>query len=412
MSFLLIFLISSIIFYWIKKPIYLNAIDPLQLLAIPEGLMIAVILSIPNISSADKYWMIAVVGAYGISWVIFVVFGKKFYFIGIKQAALHLKNMPYYHYQALYFIVLLSSLTLFVFGSTFGWTGDNRLLLTKLFRPLEGLWMIGFQVLLLAWLLRSKYKSLTEIYLMLFLIFLLVATIGKGFSLNILLPVSIFVWISNFRLTPLRFTLLSLFMIALFSIGLFSAHGVSPALIAKALWERIINDSDVYILGFSSGVLDSLEVSSFFSYVFGPLFKIIGLSWLVDTNIGAQIGSFHNGRLVATGPNAQLPYLFYIYFADDPISGMVSIILLLLFWFYIKFILITGWLSSVKRSQFVFLLFYALAFPQTVIKDPTYTSSFLIVTVFAISIFYFFRSFFSLLVAGNFAPKPNKTHHR
>jgi hypothetical protein len=325
--------------------------------------------------------------------MLFSIFFKSIYFSAVRNTTNYLAKTDWFSIQILQILLLTISLTLVFVGQLTGSTGDARLSLTKMFRPLEALWTIGFYIYLAGIHLSRKKSFVAKFIISPLICVCFMSAFGKGFILNILLPISIVFW---HRKRDVRVSdvlkVASVLTIGVI-LGLLASHGAAVTDVFDIIRHRIINDSDIFILGLNEAMINKLELSNFVTYVFGPFLKIVGLAEVVDYNIGAQIGSIIAGKEVGTGPNAQLSYLGYVYFNHNLILGTIASTIVIALWFAIK-ALILIYTAGASRMTIVlsFLTLYAVVYPQSVLKDPTFTASFFITTLSTIFAYVLLKS--------------------
>lgn len=386
-------------FYIIKYKLYLNIFDPLQMLVLTETIIFITIYNLPYISFGDRIYFISGLFIYSIFWILFSVFCKGFYFTAIRNATEYLAKTNWRSIQILQALLLAISLTLVLAGQLTGFIGDARLSLTKLFRPLEALWTIGFYIYLTSIHLSNKRSFVAKFIISPLMCFFFVSTFGKGFILNILLPISLVFWHRKQKVRISDVLKITFLLMVGVILGLVAGHGAALTNVTAIVQHRIINDSDIYILGLSEAMISQLELSNFVTYVFGPFLKILGLAEVVDFNIGAQIGSIIAGKQVFTGPNAQLSYLGYVYFNDNLILGTIACTILIAFWFTVKTLILIYTARASQMTIFlIFLILYAIVYPQSVLKDPTFTASFFITTLSTIFVYVLSKSLARVLL--------------
>lgn len=392
---LLLYVLIFVFFYLIKARLYLNLLDPLQLLALSEMIMFVNIYSLPTISPSQKLYLYSIMFVYSFFWLTFSVFVKVRYFSALKKCTNYLEHVSWNSIQVLQYLLLIIAILIFVIGQVFSLTGDARLSLTKIFRPVEAFWTIGFYIYLVAIVISKKRVKRFSYFVLMIILSIFISTFGKGYILNIILPISLIFWHKGWPVRIKHLVLTSILVVLGISFGLIFAHGAVTSSIYSIVLHRFVNDSDIYILGMSEHVISSLHLSNFFTYVFGPFFKILGLGYYVDHNIGSQVGSLIAGRQVLTGPNAQLGYLGMVYFRESYLHATISCFLIIGFWFLVKYGIVVFVSKTFQMSiRHIFILFFALVYPQSVLKDPTFTTSFLIVTITSLFIYVIFKSCF------------------
>jgi len=369
------------------------------MLVLTEAIIFITIYSLPLISFSDRIYFYSILFIYSLFWILFSGFCKGFYFSAISNATDYLAKTNWLSFQILQILLLAISLTLVLAGQLTGSTGDARLSLTKIFRPLEALWTIGFYIYLTGIHLSDKKSFVAKFIISPLICVFFMSTFGKGFILNILLPISLVFWYRRQKVRISDVLKVTFLLTVGVVLGLVAGHGSALTDVIAIVQHRIFNDSDIYILGLSEAMINQLELSNFVTYVFGPFLKILGLAELVDFNIGAQIGSIIAGKQVGSGPNAQLSYLGYVYFNDNLILGTIACTILIAFWFAIKTSILVYTARASQTSIFLtFLILFAIVYPQSVLKDPTFTASFFITTLSTIFVYVLFKSLTRLLL--------------
>lgn len=303
--------------YYSKSNLYLSPIDPLKILAIKDAIVVYTILTLyysHTIGSdilfiAFCYLLIGFV----LTFIVSTIYGDKYKGI--------VKNICLYFCQtqnskkSLLFIIFVLGIGLhacIIFYS--GNSGESRLNSSVILRFFELVWLPTISFYILDIICKTTKKNIhKKLLLLLFVIFCLLTVSGKGAFLAIVLSLSLAHAIGVIKINIFVTIIIILTSIIFIFLSLRFSYGIKDF---NLFWDllriRILMDADIYIIAFQQNLTSTLELNGLFSYIFGPVVKLLGWGHLVAENIGAQVGSASAGFAVKTGPQAQIPFLIYL----------------------------------------------------------------------------------------------------
>lgn len=290
------------------------------------------------------------------------------------------KNFTSFKIVTLIYVLIL--LIFLIVGFNSG--GDQRLTIFKQLRILEP-FLIFAQILVFYFFL-FNYITNRRLINLFFLFALLLPNMiigGKSAIFAILFAMNFLIFRQHFKLTISKLVFFSI--ITLLGIGasiFYNYEGSTILKVLQLLIFRVQMDSDIYYLYFREGLGQYVNVGSGAYYVFGPLFKLLGLGYLVDINIGAQLGTKVAGAPVITGPNAHLP--FVLYSLDYLENQVTAFVLYLIIPIALQFVILHKKSRNFLRASLP--TFYIFIFNRYFFDPPGYT-------LMLIELFIFYSSF-------------------
>lgn len=374
-----IFLCSLTISYWSRRPAYLNFLDPLQIIALSEGVWAATVYGLWSEGVATDLQAEAFTLCIAMWWTAWRIASVRLgprYINAVKSIWIRVSQIDGFRSGMIISLFTFGLLITLAVTIANGGGGDNRLVVIKLLRPIESLTALLPPVVLFILFTKQTRSSLA---IAVFLLLGMIAVGGKSSILQIVIPLSGMVLIGRIQL---NFKVIaSVFAVAAlgFSASIMLNYGVQdPSLILSALIERISLDGDVYILSFTNDIIGETTTTSLLAYLLGPLIKLFFLPIHVDQSIGSQIGALIRNEDTVNGPNPHWPVvllayhlsLFQIFLLTIPAFALIM---------WIKFRLIAFRNPSSWPIWAVIPFFsYVLLYSQTFYSDPSFPEIYLI----------------------------------
>ncbi|MDA9566379.1 hypothetical protein N9R76_01105 [Planktomarina temperata] len=321
--------VALIFWFWlIKKKFYLNSLDPLQLLCLSEAIIVVTIYNqLENAQNANLTGILFyILPLYSLYWIVTGFLIAPLYKRALMVTLTKVANFSTARRRVLIYSLFICAFIMFFFAIVTGLVADNRIYLLKYIRPLESLvkWLFPVGVFLF---LTQRYTFFWK-FILLIVPVLLIFISGKSFALTLLVPISWYYFASNKPVKPLH----SIAMLVALSFTMFASltlvYGTSAQKFINLLVNRILNDSDIYLLGYRTDVIENLVIAEPHLYFVAPLIKYVTLGQISLSNVGSQIASVIAGKEVLTGPNPQYFYLLSIYYDNTAAMIFTSMLLL------------------------------------------------------------------------------------
>jgi len=387
------YFLCVLIGYWCRRPIYLGTLDPLKLLSLQEGAWAATVgwLYTQDSLTEDQVVVFALsLSLWWLIWALICKVGAGNYRLSMLILWHRVASLSKYRVGVVSTLYVAAALVFATVSILLGGGGDNRIDIFKLLRPLEGFVTI-LAPLVFFRLLISKHRL--RIFALGALCVMLIISGGKGAIFSLFFPITAAELVGRIRFNKRSIVGAAVFVIAGISISIAANYGAtSPSEILSILVNRLLMEGDIYILALANSGLDSVTVTSFPSYIFGPILKALMLPFQVDQNIGSQIASAVGGEEVPTGPNGQWPVLLMAY----GLTANWEILSLSIIFFTLSICLKMFLLDPNRtRKSSIAIAFpagsFVLQFPQTFFADPSYQFVYLVHMIFvAIVLFILF----------------------
>lgn len=379
---IVLFLLSLLIGYNIRRRAYLGPLDPLQLLAVSEAVWVATISELHRTGVASNaqvtifaisiaiWWSLwcGFTLAYGRAWVKAV----KGYWLRLDRADSAQVTALVGLYAVFAFVVLMVTLAA-------GGGGDNRLSVMKFLRPIEGVTAILPIPVIYVLLTRKAWSAKLLLGAVLVQ---MIATGGKSAILLILLPLTGLVQTGKLTMRPKHLVGVAVLLFGGFAASVVANYGVdAPGALLDILYTRVSLDGDVYLLALTNDVIYHTSTSSLLNYLTGPILKALLLPLPIDENIGSQIASIISGQDTPNGPNPHWPVVLMAYGVPALTAAGLSVIAFSMALF-VKFrVLGSDIVRTLPLAVVVPLGAFCLGFPQTYFADPTFALIYLVQSV-------------------------------
>jgi hypothetical protein len=322
-----------------RRKLTLSIFDQLNMVYIKECIMIyTIIIGINDYIPQNFFPFIAF--SY-LSWILLLyLIGRFFsetYYTAVNKMCSWLESGS----TSLRIVMIIFGLVLVIFlmvGLVTG-GGDARLLLAKELRVIEPIYLFAQQLAIYA--LLYKFLILKKRWYIILILSMLIPLFyvgGKSTIMIVLYAVNYLVFRNFMKVSIFSIFVLIITVVTGISVSIFINYDINSVIGAlELLMFRMQMDSDIYFLYFQQGFGSSVNLTSGVAYLFGPIFKLLGLGYMVEMNIGAQLSSLVLGKQVITGPNAHLPFVLYSLSSIESVvfSGAIYFFLTAIFMIYI-----------------------------------------------------------------------------
>lgn len=375
---LLVFLLSVSIGYFVRRPVYLSSVDPLQFGALGEGIWVVTVyqLAAQGIASSEQATVFGV--CLILWWAMWWRLAKRWgpgYRVAMAAFWLRIATMPRQQSLKLTLLYLAGLMLLLVVTLLSGGGGDNRLSIMKLLRPVESVTTLLVPIVLFRFLIA---QGCGQKIMLVLILSAMVVTGGKSSVLLLLIPVTGAVLIG--RMSIRGSTIAGLCAIGLigFAASVAINYGVTDLLeVITIFYTRLSLDGDVYLLALPNELVANLSTTSLASYLLGPFIKLLFLPIHVDISIGSQIASVLQDGESVNGPNPHWPIVLLAYHRSVFSALWLSVVCFaMVLWVKLRLPSRSTcrrwpiWLAIPMNS-------YILLYPQSFFADPSFPTIYL-----------------------------------
>jgi hypothetical protein len=259
--------------------------------------------------------------------------------------------------------------------------GDSRVDALKSARLFQAPMIYSFY--LLSFIILFTKKGFWKLTLVI-VFFLMLLVSGKSFFIQLLTFLSLYKYKKATDNIPFNGLYLYLFWISIALIlGISLNYSANLADMVPIIYNRILNDGDIYTLFYTSVGENNLKIDNLYQYLISPLLGFFDLSSLAIKNFGAQVFSLVVGSDVNQGPNPHLSILFAASNSNPLEVVLIFICLFLVFIWFPLFIFIKN--KSVLIS--VLFLVYIHEFSYSLFVDQGYVLYHLVSLIYVIVLF-------------------------